>query len=157
MECLRAARVLPEAYVGLVERDFERAARELSQGDGGAHDPEASGYWVILEPGDNCRDLGLVGLNPEDGGLLGCWPEFVDRLELGPGLSVYRVLVLYNNEYAMTFYLEADKWDREVEGWLRNNSDDGRGENVKLNTDACGGTTGVPSNFAKEAKRVASK
>lgn len=149
LECLRAAGALPGAYVGLVERDFERALGGTEPGGGpGAYDPDENGFFVVLEPGDNVRDLGVVGLNPGDGGLLGCWPEFVDRIELGPGLSVYRVLVLYNNECAMTFYLQAGQWDREVERWLRDNANDGRDDKGKFNTDASGGTlpdeAGVP-------------
>lgn len=149
IECLREAGALQEPYLKLVERDFERVLSGIEAGSSpGAYSPESEGYFVVLEKGDNLKNLEVVGLNPQDGGLLGCWPEFVDRIELGPGLSVYRVLVLYNNECAMTFYLQAGPWDREVDRWLRDNAGDGRDDKGKLNTDACGGTlpgeAGVP-------------
>ncbi|BFH59470.1 hypothetical protein [Paenibacillus azoreducens] len=36
------------------------------------------GYIVVLETGDNVRNLSNVGLNPEDGGILGSHPEYVE-------------------------------------------------------------------------------
>ncbi|WP_127596122.1 hypothetical protein [Paenibacillus lautus] len=73
------------------------------------------GYIVVLESGDNVRDLGNVGLNRESGGLLGSCPEYVEPLDLGEGLHSYKVAVLYDNEYLMTFFTLAGAHDEEVE------------------------------------------
>lgn len=37
---------------------------------------ERHGYLVVLDDEDNLKDLHEVGLNPEEGGLLGSWPEY---------------------------------------------------------------------------------
>jgi len=98
--------------------DFQRTLGGLEQESGpGTYDPDNEGYFVILEPGDNPRNLDIVGLNPAEKGLLGSWPEFVDLINLDE-MSVYQVLILYNNECVMTLYLQAGVWDEEIEQWL---------------------------------------
>lgn len=79
------------------------------------------GYIVILEKGDNLRDLSEVGLNPEDHGLLGSYPEFVDLIEL-EFFPIYKIGVLYNNDYMMTFFSEKGIHDPEIESWLQDES-----------------------------------
>jgi hypothetical protein len=48
-----------------------------------------NGYIVVLEAGDNVRDLGNVGLNRVVGELPGSCPEYVELLNLGEGLQAY--------------------------------------------------------------------
>jgi len=103
IEYLRAAGVLPAPYLDLVEGDFDRVA--VGTGPG-AYSPQSEGYFVILERGDNLKNLEVVGLDPGAGGLLGCAPEAVDIHEPAPGLKIYQVLVAYNNSCLMSFYLE---------------------------------------------------
>lgn len=64
------------------------------------------GYIVILEETDNIYDLSEVGLNKEDDGLLGAIPEWTEIREFKDGSFYYEILILYNNEYAMIFYIE---------------------------------------------------
>jgi hypothetical protein len=78
-----------------------------------------NGYIVLLEAGDNVHDLGNVGLNHEDGGLLGSCPEYVELIDAGKGLQAYKVAVLYDNDYLMTFFTQAGAHDEEVEQWLK--------------------------------------
>ncbi|MGI6558066.1 MAG: hypothetical protein ACOX20_03615 [Limnochordia bacterium] len=76
------------------------------------------GYIVLLEPGDNVRDLREVGLDWVDQGLLGSLPEFVERERLSDGTEIYRIGVLYDNDYMMIFLSLAGSHDAEVEAWL---------------------------------------
>jgi len=76
------------------------------------------GYIVILEQEDDVRDLREVGLNPGDQGLLGCCPEWVEQVALADGRIIYRVGVMYDNDYVMIFYSWLGQFDEEVEGWL---------------------------------------
>ncbi|MDQ0060740.1 hypothetical protein [Paenibacillus harenae] len=55
---------------------------------------DGCGYVVVLEAGDNVRDLGNVGLNRKGGGLLGSFPEYVELLDVGGGLQAHKVTVL---------------------------------------------------------------
>ncbi|MEK3900059.1 hypothetical protein [Paenibacillus sp. FSL R7-0179] len=76
------------------------------------------GYIVILEPGDNLYDLSIVGLNPEDAGLLGSSPEYVEAINLN-GLTLYKIVVMYTDDYLMTFFTLAGWHDDVIERWLR--------------------------------------
>ncbi len=76
-----------------------------------------SGYIVILEAGDDVRDLSSVGLNPEDEGLLGSIPEYVEKYSAGQ-VDYYKIVILYDNEYIMTFFSQVGIHDDEVEDWL---------------------------------------
>ncbi len=78
---------------------------------------EDSGYIVVLEEGDDVRDLSSVGLNPEDEGLLGSIPEYVEKYSAG-SIDYYKIVILYDNEYIMTFFSQVDIHDQEVEDWL---------------------------------------
>lgn len=72
---------------------------------------------VVLEPGDNVRDLEEIGLNPEDGGLLGAAPEWVELLERA-GQKFYSMVIVLNNEYAVNIYCPPDAVDDETQRWL---------------------------------------
>lgn len=76
------------------------------------------GYIVVLEAGDNIRDLGNMGLDHENGGLLGSHPEYVEILDVGDGLQTYKVAILYDNDYLMTFFTQAGAHDEEVEKYI---------------------------------------
>lgn len=88
---------LKEEFVGLKEAfDFDGLDEAFTL--------DMYGYMVILEKGDNLRDLSVVGLDRETGGLLGSLPEYVDKVER-QGECWYKVVVVYTNEYAMAFYV----------------------------------------------------
>jgi hypothetical protein len=119
LTCCAAAEALPAVLIDLVEDYFLLLRDELeveleSEFCLGSH-----GYIVVLEAGDNVRDLSNVGLNREDGGLLGSCPEYVELLDVGGGLQAYKVAVLYDNDYLMTFFTQAGAHDEEVEQWLK--------------------------------------
>lgn len=114
--CLRAAKALPPEYLDLLEKDFVEMVELL----GGIEEwnPQAFGYMTVLESGDNLRDMSVVGLNPEDKGLLGTYPEIIDVFNLN-GLFIYKILVIYSNDYAVTFYSKIGQFDNEVEAWIK--------------------------------------
>ncbi|GEM_PF-790886 len=143
IECLRRANALPEPYLGLVEGDFQRVQGGVEAQSGpGAYHPGIEGYFVVLEEGDNLRNLEVVGLDPGEGGLLGCAPEAVDLLEPAPGLKVFQVLVAYNNSSLMSFYLEKGLADPEVEAWLKKNLIDS--DTIDQQTGKAASTGGTP-------------
>lgn len=75
------------------------------------------GYIVILEPGDNLYDLSIVGLSQEDAGLLGSRPEYVEAIVLD-GLTLYEIVVMYTDDYLITFFTVAGWHDDTIENWL---------------------------------------
>lgn len=116
---LRHAEALPTALHVYVEDFFNQFSVELNDEVESEFGLDRSGYIVVLEAGDNVRDLGNVGLNREDGGLRGSCPEYVELLDVGEGLQAYKVAVLYDNDYLMTFFTQTGVHDEEVEQWLK--------------------------------------
>ncbi|RYD02625.1 hypothetical protein N752_25185 [Desulforamulus aquiferis] len=115
---LKTTNALPPEYLELLEKEFLQMVELL--GGLGDYNPNTYGYMVVLESGDNIRDLSVIGLNPEDQGLLGIYPEFIDVFNL-TGYSVYKLLVIYSNDYAMTFFSIANQFDEAAEEWIRTN------------------------------------
>lgn len=68
-------RALTTAFLDLIEDYFLQLMVELKDEDEGEFRLGMNGYFVVLEAGDNVRDLGNVGLNRENGGLLGQDPN----------------------------------------------------------------------------------
>ncbi len=116
IECLRLAQALPNDYLNQLAEEFNNTVE--AYGGLAEWNPDLFGYLVVVEKGDNLRDLSVVGLNPGDQGLLGTYPEFVDLIEL-PELTIYRILILYNNDYAVTFFSQVGQFDDEIEEWLK--------------------------------------
>lgn len=112
---LHRAGTLPAAFLGEIGNYFQQLRDELEDEDQSEFRLNRCGYIVVLEAGNNFRDLGNVGLNREDGGLLGSCPEYVELLDLGEALPVYKIVVLYDNDYMMTFYTQAGAHDEEAE------------------------------------------
>ncbi|MUT67448.1 hypothetical protein [Paenibacillus sp. NEAU-GSW1] len=123
IELLRRAEVLPDALLDHVEDYFNHLRIELEDEAKSHFRLGENGYIVLLEEGDNVWDLGNGGLNREDGGLLGCCPEYVELLDIGGGLHAYKVAVLYDNDYLMAFFTQAGAHDEEVEQWLKDQAE----------------------------------
>ena len=79
------------------------------------------GYLVVLEAGDNVRDLQEFCLNPEAEGILCGLHEFIDVETLADGTKLYKIGIVCNNEFMMTFFSKKDQffYDKEFENWLR--------------------------------------
>ncbi|WP_179090420.1 hypothetical protein [Paenibacillus sp. FSL R7-0337] len=43
----------------------------------------------------------------------------MELLNAGEGLHAYKIAVLYDNDYLMTFFTQARAHDEEVEQWLK--------------------------------------
>ncbi|WP_286085956.1 hypothetical protein [Brevibacillus sp. NSP2.1] len=82
VHCLQAAQVFSPSFLSYLEEEF-LGLKEAFDFDGldEAFTLDTYGYMVVLEKGDNLRDLSVVGLSREDGGLLGSLPEFVEKVE----------------------------------------------------------------------------
>lgn len=120
IEVLKSSGALPGAYLCHIEGYFRDLAECLG-GEGqdvGTFDLEEHGYLVLLEPGDDLRGgLVSVGMHPEHEGLLGAPLEFSERIDL-EGMSVYRIGVMYDNDYVMVFYAPAGGWPVDISEWL---------------------------------------
>lgn len=120
---LQEARVFSEPLTAYLEEEF-LGLREAFDFDGSeeAFTLDTHGFMVVLEKGDNLRDLSVVGLDRESGGLLGSLPEFVDKVERR-GECWYKVVCVLTNEYAMAYYVphEVAAGDAEILNWLEEN------------------------------------
>lgn len=101
---LRCARALPLVLLEQIEDYFQQLKNELNDESKSEFRLDGQGYIVVLEGGDNVRDLGIVGLNRKAGGLLGSYPEYVELLNMGEGIQAYKIAVLYDNDYLITFF-----------------------------------------------------
>lgn len=120
---LRCARALPLVLLEQIEDYFQQLKNELNDESKSEFRLDGQGYIVVLEGGDNVRDLGIVGLNRKAGGLLGSYPEYVELLNMGEGIQAYKIAVLYDNDYLITFFTLLGEHDEEVEQWLRDQAE----------------------------------
>lgn len=120
VRCLKEAQTISPRFQAYLEEEF-RGLKEAFDFDG--LDEEFAldhyGFMVVLEKGDNLRDLSVVGLRREDSGLLGSLPEFVEKVERN-GECWYKVVVIYTNEYGMAFYVPSEVVadEEEIQNWL---------------------------------------
>ncbi|CAJ1001060.1 hypothetical protein [Brevibacillus aydinogluensis] len=125
LRCLRQAQVFSEPFTSYLEEEFLQL-KEAFDFDGADEQftLDMYGYMVVLEKGDNLRDLSVVGLRREEGGLLGSLPEFVEKIERD-GERWYKVVVIYTNEYGMAFFVPAEAIadDEQVASWLEEQAD----------------------------------
>ncbi len=113
---LRRDGALNPRYLEYLEELFGQLQGALSTGDEGEFNLESHGYIVVIGKEDNPRGLPGVGLGT--GGLLASWPEFVEVVDIGD-VRLYKVAVLYDNEYMMLFLSEVGQFDEETESWLQ--------------------------------------
>ncbi|WJQ81020.1 hypothetical protein [Brevibacillus brevis] len=120
IQLLRKAQVLNLTFTTFLEEEF-LGLKEAFDFDGLNENftLDMHGYMVVLEKGDNLRDLTVVGLDRRNEGLLGSLPEFVEKWETNDECW-YKVIVIYSNEYGMAFYIpsEAISDDEQVRSWL---------------------------------------
>lgn len=124
LRSLRQRETLPGGYVRFIEQEFH-GLMEALRGDVNMEDfsLQEHGYIVILLPNDDVRNLKSVGLNPKDGGLLGCSPEYIETYEIGEILRLRKIAVLFDNEFMMFFVSEVGIFDEVVEEWLDERTD----------------------------------
>ena len=96
---------------------FDELQADLEDMSPNTYRLEDTGHVVLLEAGDNVRDLREMGLNHQDEGILGCIPEWFETITLD-GVEYYRFLVLYNDSFGVVFFSAVGAFDHEVEAWL---------------------------------------
>ena len=96
---------------------FDELQADLEDMSPNTYRLEDTGHVVLLEAGDNVRDLREMGLNHQEQGILGCIPEWFETITLD-GVEYYRFLVLYNDSFGVIFYSAVGAFDHEVEAWL---------------------------------------
>lgn len=102
-----AAGMLAEIHGGLEEA---ASLEEFSLKD---HGPI-----VILESGDNLRDLEEIGLNACDDGLLGAVPEWASLLELPGGLRAFSATIALSNSFCLSILMREDALDDQARAWM---------------------------------------
>ena len=97
---------------------FDELQADLEDMSPNTYRLEDTGHVVLLEAGDNVRDLREMGLNHQEQGILGCIPEWFETITLD-GMEYYRFLVLYNDSFGVIFYSDVGAFDAEVEKWMQ--------------------------------------
>lgn len=72
---------------------------------------------IVLEEGDDAKEILGMGKNPLEGAHLGDIPEYVDRLSSG-NFSYYRIGFLCDSGSFVTVFSQEGIHDPEVEEWL---------------------------------------
>lgn len=118
---IKEASVVDAGILGEIDKHFKHIYNNLGEGipieEVSLVD---SGIIVFLEPGDNVADLAEIGLNPEDKGLLGTTPEWINEQKLND-CTLITACILCNNEYALSIFFESSKFGEEVENWISDN------------------------------------
>lgn len=122
LEVLKSSNIINNEYMEEIENQFKILFEQIKDEEEISLDEfslQLYGYIIILEKGDNLRNLSPIGLD-SNSGLIATIPEFIDEL-LFPGTTVYKVLVVYNNSYAVTFFIPASIVDDELQKWIDEN------------------------------------
>ena len=111
------AKAIGPQFAKHLTKFFDDLEAELEDMSPNTYRLEDTGHVVLLEAGDNVRDLREMGLNHQDEGILGCIPEWFETITLDD-VEYYRFLVLYNDSFGVVFFSAIGAFDHEVEAWL---------------------------------------
>jgi len=119
VELLENTEVMNEEYLQWIKKYFLQLFDLLGRGEtlDQFRMDWPDGFIAVLEKGDNLRDLSLLGLNPEDDGILGCSLEYVEEYKL-ESITFYRIGVLYDNQCFMTYFSAVGVHDEEINDYL---------------------------------------
>ncbi|AKA70872.1 hypothetical protein [Clostridium scatologenes] len=123
IKLLKEASSVEEDILLEIEQHFKHIYKNIGEEEGISLEEFSlvdSGIIALLEAGDNVTDLSEIGLNPEDNGLLGATPEWINEQKLAD-CTVITACVICNNEYALSIFLESGKFSQEVENWINEN------------------------------------
>ena len=127
IDLLKTMRALPLDVIHLVQSEFRLLYEAYGQSwdipiQEFHTDAHHCGFIAVLEQGDDLGDLSVIGL---PGGFRRTIVEFVELRNTGKRL-IYRIVVLFDNEFALTILLEAGiNKDLEFEAWLQEESSPG--------------------------------
>ena len=116
---LTQAKAISPTFAKHLAKFFDDLQADLEDMSPNTYRLEDTGHVVLLEAGDNVRDLREMGLNHQEQGILGCIPEWFETITLD-GVEYYRFLVLYNDSFGVVFFSVVGAFDHEVEAWLQN-------------------------------------
>lgn len=103
---LRSAGQHPDPLLDLAERRMTETIEAFREA-GWEWTADEFGLFVLIEAGDDVRDLHEAGLNPEERGLLGAvWEACHKHEEAG----AYDVFVLFGNDGGNSFLVPAAPW-----------------------------------------------
>jgi hypothetical protein len=114
---LKEAKAISQPFAKHITKFFDDLQADLEDMSPNTYRLEDTGHVVLLEAGDNVRDLKEIGLNHQEQGILGCIPEWFETMTLD-GVEYYRFLVLYNDSFGVVFFSAVGAFDHEVEAWL---------------------------------------
>ena len=114
---LKEAKAISQPFAKHLTKFFDDLQADLEDMSPNTYRLEDTGHVVLLEAGDNVRDLKEIGLNHQDQGILGCIPEWFETMTLDD-VEYYRFLVLYNDSFGVVFFSAVGAFDYEVEAWL---------------------------------------
>ena len=114
---LKEAKAISQPFAKHLTKFFDDLQADLEDMSPNTYRLEDTGHVVLLEAGDNVRDLKEIGLNHQEQGILGCIPEWFETITLD-GVEYYRFLVLYNDSFGVVFFSAVGAFDHEVEAWL---------------------------------------
>lgn len=123
IELLKEKSGIDKEILNEIEEHFKNIYRNIGEAEGidiNEFSLQDCGIIVYLEAGDNVRDMEEIGLNPEDGGLLGAIPEWIDEKPIGDD-TLITVCILCNNEYALSIFFKSNDFDEEVQNWISDN------------------------------------
>lgn len=121
IELLKEASAVKEDIMLEIEEHFKHIYQNIGEGiPVEEFSLVDSGIIVFLEPGDNVADLEEIGLSPQDGGLLGATPEWINEQKLDD-CTLITACILCNNEYALSIFFESGKFGEDVENWISDN------------------------------------
>ena len=114
---LKEAKAISQPFAKHLTKFFDDLQADLEDMSPNTYRLEDTGHVVLLEAGDNVRDLKEIGLNHQDQGILDCIPEWFETMTLDE-VEYYRFLVLYNDSFGVVFFSAVGAFDHEVEEWL---------------------------------------
>ncbi|MCM0648424.1 hypothetical protein NBE98_08560 [Clostridium swellfunianum] len=120
IELLKEKQVMSKEVLEELEEHFKNIYRNLGLPEGTDIEEfslKECGIMVYLEAGDNITDLEEIGLSPEDDGLLGSTPEWVDE-QILDSCTLVTVCILYNNECALSIFFRKEDFKNELEEWV---------------------------------------
>ena len=110
IEKLKRESSLPESLVEFLEKTFRELHEAYeSETEFDRFSLEMYGPIYVLQAGkDEIESLKQIGSSVEKSGLLGCNPEWVEKIDLGDHL-VWRVGVMVENDYLFQVMLGSEK------------------------------------------------
>ncbi len=117
---IRVKGQLPEVFVAELEQYFKDLAEHLT----GEKDTwptfnlQLDCPILALQPGvDDPGNLGAYGMTKDYDGIYGAPIEFTDLLDL-EGISLFKTVLVLDNDYCLTIFSEVGRFGREFDDYL---------------------------------------